>query len=438
MRSDKRLQQPCDVTVYSDKGSLALRFPKRHSSLWEQLDGKSLNGKPKCLGIGKYGYKDNPDDWKRATQLAIVMEADLDHPEWHKLFDPTLTKYGLGGGKYAKLAEVIQLPGAAKSDPEITVGEMWEAYLEWKKTVIEETTFRATYERKFSNLVYGRVWNNQTRMYTNDDCLAIASFALNDNQLCTKLEGIKSHAKSLFLKELKRAFEFSKTKKLLRVATTIDPFEDLEMYAVPVQTTQDKYAPKMVNGELKEWDEIQDEKTLENDRRAFTKEERDIIIRAFYESKSCSTSECIAPLVEFFFLTGCRTSEAFALTWKDIDFERRTIRFSKSLGATTGKVKETKTGEIRIFYFQKDSRLQQLLLAARQRNTANCSKLVFTNTQGGRMTPSLVKSHWLYHVSKRKLADGTTKKYYYPGVVTQLVDEGRISGYLSQYHSKRS
>ncbi|MEG4942442.1 hypothetical protein [Microcoleus sp. F4-D5] len=60
-RSDKR-PQPWDVTVYSDKGSVALRFPKRHNALWEQLDGKSLNGKPKCLGIGKYGYKDNPDD----------------------------------------------------------------------------------------------------------------------------------------------------------------------------------------------------------------------------------------------------------------------------------------------------------------------------------------------------------------------------------------
>lgn len=65
-------------------------------------DGKSLKGKPKTLGLGKYGYKDNPEDWKRATQLAIALEGDLDHPEWSKLFDPTLAKYGLGGGKYCK------------------------------------------------------------------------------------------------------------------------------------------------------------------------------------------------------------------------------------------------------------------------------------------------------------------------------------------------
>ncbi|MEG4941585.1 hypothetical protein [Microcoleus sp. F4-D5] len=87
MRADKR-PQPCDVTVHSDKGSLALRFPKRHNALWEQLDAKSLNGKPKCLGIGKYGYKDNRDDWRRATQLAIALEADLDHPECKNSFTP--------------------------------------------------------------------------------------------------------------------------------------------------------------------------------------------------------------------------------------------------------------------------------------------------------------------------------------------------------------
>jgi integrase len=392
MRADKR-PQPCDVTVYSDKGSLALRFPKRHNPLWEQLDGKSLNGKPKCLGIGKYGYKDNPEDWKRATQLAIALEADLDHPEWEKLFDPTLAKYGLGGGKYSKLADVLQMPGAKQPEPEITVGEMWEAYLEWKKTVVEETTFKATYERKFSNLVYGRIWDNQTRQYKDVENCSISGISLNDIQLNNKLEKINSHAKSLFLKELKRAFEFSKTKRLLRHEATIDPFIDPKGYATPIQSTQDKYAPKVINGELKEWDEIQDEKSLEENRRAFTKEERDIIIKTFYESDSFSTRECIAPLIEFYFLTGCRTSEAFALTWKDIDFERQVIRFSKSLGATTGKVKETKTGEIRLFYFKKESRLEQLLLTMKQKDTN--PKLVFTNTKGGRITASLLKSQAL-------------------------------------------
>ncbi|MCC3428495.1 MAG: hypothetical protein JGK12_32495 [Microcoleus sp. PH2017_01_SCD_O_A] len=108
MKAQPKVQTACDITIGVDHGSLRLQFPSRHSPLWEALDGKPLKGKPKYLPLGRHGYKDNPEDWKRATQIAIAMEADLDHPEWEKLFDPTLAKYGIGGGKYAKLADVLQ------------------------------------------------------------------------------------------------------------------------------------------------------------------------------------------------------------------------------------------------------------------------------------------------------------------------------------------
>ena len=440
MYAKNKAQSDCDVKVARDGNSLRISFPKRHTPLWELMDGKSLKGKPKYLYLGKAGFSpDNADDCKRAAQIAIAMESDLDHPEWDKLFDRTLEKYGLAGllgGKYSKLADVLQMPGTVQAQPEITVGEMWEAYLEWKKTVVEETTFKATYERKFSNIVYGRLWDNQARIYGKIDDSPLSEISLSDKQLNSKLDKIKSHAKSLFLKELKRAFEFAKAKNLLRHELTADPFVNLDEYAIPAQTTQEKYASKTINGEIKEWYEIQDEKTLEENRRAFTKEERDIIIKAFYESESLSASEYIAPLVEFYFLTGCRTSEAFALSWNDIDFERRVIRFSKSLGATTGRIKDTKTGEIRLFYFKIESRLEKLLLEIRGKNVD--SKLIFTNTRGGRITASLLKSHWLYYINKRTLADGTAKSYYYPGIVRQLADEGKISGYLPQYHTRHT
>ena len=432
MRADKR-PQPCDVTVYSDKGSLALRFPKRHNPLWEQLDGKSLNGKAKCLGIGKYGYRDNPEDWKRASQIAIALEADLDHPEWEKLFDPTLAKYGLGGSKYAKLADVLQLPGTVQAKPEITVGEMWEAYLEWKKTVVEETTFKVRYETQFSNLVYGKIWNNQTKKFIQSD-LDIGSVRLNNKQnLMLTLSKIVVTAKAYFLAELNRAFEFCKTKGMLVNPTTENPFI-LDKFSTPAVTTQQKYASKIVNGEEKEWHEVLDEKALENDRRAFTKEERDIIIKAFYESKSKAVI-LYAPLIEFYFLTGCRTSEALPLTWKDVDFERNVIRFSKSLGSSTKKVKDTKTGEVRFFYFSDNSRLKEMLLKLKSENS---SDLLFPNKKGKHRLQSSVAQTWRGYKQKRILTDGTEVDYYYLGIVAQLVEEGKISGYLSPYHTRHT
>ena len=45
MNVQRKAQSDYDVKVYSDKGSLSLRFPKRHSGVWELLDGKSLKGK---------------------------------------------------------------------------------------------------------------------------------------------------------------------------------------------------------------------------------------------------------------------------------------------------------------------------------------------------------------------------------------------------------
>ncbi|MEG4861717.1 site-specific integrase [Microcoleus sp. K1-B6] len=434
MRADKRPQQLCDVSVTKDGKSLRLGFPKRHTPLWETLKGKSLNGKPNYLYLTKYGFNaDNPEDWKRASQIAIAMEADLDHPEWEKLFDITLAKYGLGGGKYAKLADVLQLPGAIEVKPEITVGEMWEAYLEWKKTVIEETTFKVRYETQFSNLIYGKVWNNQTKAFTQSE-LSIDLIRLNDKQnLILVLSKIKSSKKTYFLSELNKAFDFSKTKNMIVNPSTENPFV-LDKFSTPTVTTQQKYASKIVNGEEKEWYEVLDEKALEDDKRAFTKEECKIIIKAFYESKS-KAKAFYAPLIEFYFLTGCRTSEALPLTWKDVDFDRNLIRFSKSLGSSTKKVKDTKTGEARFFYFSNGSRLKELLLKLKSESS---SELVFPNKKGKFISFGSVGENWLGKKEKRILDDGTQVEYHYPGVVTQLVEEGKISRYLSPYHTRHT
>ncbi|MEG4307135.1 site-specific integrase [Microcoleus sp. D3_18a_C4] len=433
MRSDKRPQQSCDVSVTADGNSLRLAFPKRHTPLWEQLKGKSLKGKPNYLYLTKYGFSaDNPEDWKRATQLAIAMESDLDHPEWDKLFDPTLVKYGLGGGKYAKLADVLQLPGTKQPEPEITVGEMWEAYLEWKKTVVEETTFKEAFTT-LSNAIHGKVWDRKNNSYVQSD-RDLSTVSLSDKvKITITIEEIKIYAKQYLLSQLNRAFDFCKTKGMLVNVTTENPFT-LDKFSVPDVTTQQKYAPKIVNGEEKQWHEVLDEKELENDRRAFTREERDIIIKAFYESDKAS-DRVYAPLIEFYFLTGCRTSEAIPLIWKDIDLEKNLIRFSKSLGKSTQKVKETKTGEARFFYFSNTSRLRELLLKLKSESS---SEIVFPSKRGKYHSQSSIGKRWLGYTLNNVSGDGTVTEYHYPGIVTQLVEEGKISGYLAQYHTRHT
>ena len=428
-----KVQPACDVKIYSDKGSLALRFPVRHNALWEILDGKSLKGKPKCLGIGKYGFSaDEPDDWKRASAIAMMIEADLDHPEWDKLFDRTLAKYGLGGGKYAKLADIIQLPGTVASLPEITVGEMWEEYLLWKKTTIEETTFSNAYNG-YTNAVKGKVFK-KSRFDFTQSVHPLSSINLdNKTEVIKALALITISGKSLLLAQLSKAFEYAQAKGLLVNPTTVNPFV-LDKFSVPAVTTQQKYADKVVNGETVAWHETEDENTLENDRRAFTRDERDIIIKAFYESDKMCRSK-LAQLIEFYFLTGCRTSEAIPLTWKDINFSKNLIVFNKSMGRRTKKVKDTKTGEARLFYFSDTSRLKALLLEIK---ADNIEGLVFPNNKGKCYNVGNFGYSWLGQRKTSVLATGEQVEYFFEGLIPELVKDGKIKGYLSLYHTRHT
>lgn len=64
----------------------------------------------------------------------------------------------------------------------------------------------------------------------------------------------------------------------------------------------------------------------ENDHKAFTLQQRDLIIEAFETSKYSH----YASLIKFLFWTGCRPGEAFALTWQDISEDCRQIFINKS------------------------------------------------------------------------------------------------------------
>jgi integrase len=427
-----KAQSACDVKIYADKGSLALRFPLRHNAFWEALDGKSLKGKPKCLGIGKYGFSaDEPDDWKRATQIAISIEADLDDPEWDKLFDRTLAKYGLGGGKYAKLADIMQIPGTSQTEPEITVGVMWESYLEWKKPQLQPTTFNLLYQITYTNPIKGLVYDKKKGIYLAspnslwDERLSKGLGDKLSELVCcnTTKRAIVSALSEAFL-QLQQA---GKTK------LAINPFSGIN--SVTTVNKTDKYK-SLTNGDgdssIRWWDSEDTESDLnERDRRAFTKEERDIIIKAFYESDRQNARQA-APLIEFLFLTGCRSGEAFAIEWKDVflGWEKNCIRFSKSYNARLKNIQVPKTGETRIF--KSYPKLDNLLLKIKPEN-ANPTDLIFIQQNGNSWGVGQVGKLWnTYELNH------PNKKYTYPGIVTELVNHGAISCYLSPYHTRHT
>ncbi|MEG4840062.1 hypothetical protein [Microcoleus sp. B9-D4] len=181
---------------------------------------------------------------------------------------------------------------------------------------------------------------------------------------------------------------------------TINPFI---MPASIIKNKTDKYKSQVsADGtvDLRWWDKSDTETDPEErDRRAFTKEERDIIIKAFYEHKNPSPRR-LAPLIEFRFLTGCRNGEAFALEWKDVFLGRDKdyIRFSKSYNGMLKNTQVTKTGEARLFKIY--PKLNDLLLRIKPDN-AKPTDLVFTKLNGKHWDSNAIAKLWLSYDCKR-------------------------------------
>ena len=213
---------------------------------------------------------------------------------------------------------------------------------------------------------------------------------------------------------------------------TVNPFAITNFTTATNKT--DKYKAAInTDGSLLRWWDTEDTETDpdERDRRAFTKEERDIIIEAFYESDKASCRQA-APLIEFLFLTGCRSGEAFALEWKDVFLgrDKDCIRFSKSYNGRLKNTQVTKTGETRIFKIY--PKLENLLLKVKPID-AKPTDLIFTQRNGKAWYIGQLAKLWnTYELNHPQ------KTYVYPGVVTQLVEEGKISGYLSPYHTRHT
>ncbi|MEA5619523.1 tyrosine-type recombinase/integrase [Cronbergia sp. UHCC 0137] len=162
--------------------------------------------------------------------------------------------------------------------------------------------------------------------------------------------------------------------------------------------------------------------------RAFSLEQRDIIIEAFENHSSYSH---YAPLIKFLFWTGCRLGEAFALTWGDVSEDCCQIAIAKSRNLH-GIAKGTKNGKKRIFTVSSDSRLSKLLLEIRPHPVV-AGQIIFLTKQGNRITSYTINDFWKGYTVKRG-----DKKYFYPGIVTELVNAGEIPYYLKPYATRHT
>ena len=161
-------------------------------------------------------------------------------------------------------------------------------------------------------------------------------------------------------------------------------------------------------------------KSLKDDEfKAFNVEQRDLIIKSFEVDR---VHDHYTALIKFLFFTGCRHGEAFALRWSDINNDCTRIKINKARNLF-GIQKGTKNGKRRIFPCQQGSKLQSLLIQAKE-NARSTDDLIFLSKSGLPMNSDILGNCW------RQSSCGL-------GVVRTLADMGKIP-YLKPYSSRHT
>lgn len=267
---------------------------------------------------------------------------------------------------------------------ELTIGELWLEFAEYKLKTrqIHQTTYKTTYMRMFFNWLKPYFNKPLSRELAEQIVFELSQTVYKGN--LKKMLGLLAEAcdRAVHNEWISKNYFFG---------------------------LRDSIKPSKKSNQL-----------IEEDYKAFSKEERDIIIETFYTSNRNRERQA-APLIEFLFLTGCRMGEAFALKWNDIRLDKGWIVFDESYSSELKIIKETKTNVIRIFRLKNYTRLLDLIARLK---TDSCldNDFVFLSIDGEKYNRAKLNTVWnsSYKENQR----------YYPGVVTRLANEKKIGQYL--------
>ncbi|MEH1792744.1 tyrosine-type recombinase/integrase, partial [Nostoc sp.] len=129
-------------------------------------------------------------------------------------------------------------------------------------------------------------------------------------------------------------------------------------------------------------------------------------------------------LIKFKFLTGCRTGEAIALWWTDIEWERERILFRRNYNNRLKIYKSTKNDTIRMFPMPKDGELWNLLKSISQ---GEPNENIFKNKVGKAVNTDSLQRVWHgYEASRNK------------GIIPELIKQGKVKRYLPCYNTRHT
>lgn len=213
-----------------------------------------------------------------------------------------------------------------------------------------------------------------------------------DNFLADKLPHLKAKIQDEYVNftrlldkiDKEVSYNALQTKKALLNITTIDQTRRMLQYLSACCNWGIKHKLINENPFYGLYSELPKRKSISNPNPdSFTEEEREAVIAAFKNDKrSGMTYSHYAPIVEFWFLTGCRPSEAIGLPWSNVSDDCYSIIFNCSIQTIKGiQVRSEGSKNNKSRAVAVSSRVKELLESIRPENVAP-DALVFPSPRG--------------------------------------------------------
>ncbi|WP_179047015.1 tyrosine-type recombinase/integrase [Nostoc sp. TCL26-01] len=309
-------------------------------------------------------------------------------------YQEILEEYGLRASlRSPKLTLVSddQLP----PKPELSLLEVWDMYCEYRKQGLRESVYHRMYQGQYKNYLQSAMEATKS-----EDALKIRNWLVENRHL--KL--VKQ-----ILSNLSKGYQLAVKNKLL----THNPYDGLA----------DEIMTKGAKG--KKQDEVESDNDVLDQSKAYTWDEVQIILN-FVETKYPHWFN----FLKFKFLTGCRTGEAVAFMWCDIEWEKERILIRRTYDRATKKFYPLKNdstykGElVRKFPMPRDGELWTSLKSIPQ---GEDTEIVF-KSKGEKIINSAVF---------RNTYSGN-KSIRIRGIIPQLIEQGKLIKQLSPYNTRHS